>query len=190
MSKEFKLFLMILLILAAGYLSNKIIITGKFYIVGEERENGVTIISSPNQAEVYFDDAYVGRSPVTITELSPGTHKVVLKKLGYYDLTEYVDLGTNQRKDVFYELQSSFGKVYVESDPTNADVFIDGLHKGITPKLISDLSDGAHILILVKEGYVDYTDYVISGKQEKKVFIKLDRKTREAAAQPLFSDRI
>ena len=69
------------------------------------------------------------------------------------------------------------------------EVFIDGVHKGITPKLISDLSDGVHTIKLVKENYIDYVNQIVVGKQEKKVFIKLEKKPKEGFASPLYFDK-
>ena len=188
MSKEFKLFLMILLILGAGFLSNKIIITGKFHIVEEKTDVELIVLSDPNNADVFLGGNYVGKTPITISTI-PGTYDITLKKAGYYDLNEYVDIEKDQRKDVFFELESSFGRIYFESDPVNAEVFIDGVHKGITPKLISDLSDGVHTIKLVKENYIDYVNQIVVGKQEKKVFIKLEKKPKEGFASPLYFDK-
>ncbi|MEK6936880.1 MAG: PEGA domain-containing protein [Nanoarchaeota archaeon] len=166
---------MILLVLGAGFLSNKIIISGKFYIVGENREAGITVLSEPNNAEVFIGPNYVGKTPITIT-IIPGTHEITLKKVGYHDLKEYVELKKDESKDVFLELETVYGKIYVESIPTHADVSVDGIYKGITPKLIADLDDGSHVIKISKENYEDYVDYVFVGEKEKKVFVKLEKK--------------
>ena len=180
MSKEFKLFLMILLILASGYLSNKIIITGKFHILEEKTNTELMVLSDPSGAEVYFGWNYAGNTPVILTNLNPGNHQVVLKKIGYYDLTGSIDLKKDQRRDVFFELKPNTGRFYIETDPKGANVYVDGIHRGRTPKLVNDLSDGTHIIKITKEFYNDYVNFVTVNKdREERVFIKLQTKTKQ-----------
>ncbi len=51
----------------------------------------LTIESSPSGAEVYVDGSYKGTTPITL-ELSPGGHKVKIKKEGYEDYTKTVTI--------------------------------------------------------------------------------------------------
>ncbi len=190
MSKEFKLLLMIFLVLAAGYLSNKIIITGKFHVVEEVVNSEIFILSDPNKAEIYLGANYIGQTPLTLAALNPGDYKITLKKLGYYDLTKSVIINKNENKDVFFELEPNTGRAYVESDPSGADIYVDGLHAGITPKLVSGLSDGTHIIKITKEFYEDYHDFITVNKDRKeKVFFKLQGRAKPKMQEPLYSQK-
>lgn len=181
---------MVLLILGASYLSNKLIITGKFHIVEEDTDSELVISSYPNNAEVYLGKNYVGKSPATLTSLSPGVYEVTVRKPGFGEVTDHVYLGKNQNKNVFLKIESMFGKIYVESDPSGADIFVDGLKKGITPKLIDDLSEGTHTIKITKEFYKEYIGYVTATNKLNKIFFKLDEKTAINMREPLYSDRV
>ncbi len=47
------------------------------------------------------------------------------------------------------------GSANIQSDPPDAEIFIDGEKKGKTPMLVKDISIGQRQLVLMKEGYVD-----------------------------------
>ncbi|MEA1912127.1 MAG: PEGA domain-containing protein, partial [Spirochaetota bacterium] len=57
----------------------------------EEEENpGLTITTSPSRADVYIDDSYAGRSPLT-EELNSGNYRITVGIDGYYTTTEWVN---------------------------------------------------------------------------------------------------
>lgn len=59
-------------------------------------------IKSPTGVNVYFDDAYVGVSPVSFTKIS-GNHTLTFSKEGYVTKSYSVEIGT-EKKDVSFEL--------------------------------------------------------------------------------------
>jgi hypothetical protein len=58
------------------------------------------------------------------------------------------------------------GGLYVTSNPTGADLYIDNVLKRKTPMIASGLSVGKHAVKVTKAGYYDYTTthYVYAGK--------------------------
>jgi hypothetical protein len=58
------------------------------------------------------------------------------------------------------------GKIHIRSEPTEADVYIDGEYKGKTPIKV-DVKDGLHYVVIKREGYEDYAKdvYVGAGKE-------------------------
>ena len=54
-------------------------------------------------------------------------------------------------------LPSSFGSISVSSDPSGADIYLDGKYQGTTPKTISDVISGDHKIELKKSGYEDWS---------------------------------
>lgn len=59
-------------------------------------------INSPTGVNVYFDDAYVGVSPVSFTKIS-GEHTITFSKAGYVTKSYSVEIGTEE-KDVSFDL--------------------------------------------------------------------------------------
>ena len=54
------------------------------------------------------------------------------------------------------EDEEQYGSIHVTSDPTDAMVFVDGEYKGRSPKTISNLLIGPHIVLFLKRGYFGY----------------------------------
>lgn len=52
----------------------------------------LSVTSAPSEAEVYLDDNHVGTTPLTLSNVSVGSHSVKLSKGGYEDWTTEVDV--------------------------------------------------------------------------------------------------
>ena len=61
----------------------------EFDIVTDE-VGSIDIESSPSGAKVYLDSEYIGTSPRTIEDVSPGSHKITISSAGYTDYTKWV----------------------------------------------------------------------------------------------------
>lgn len=59
-------------------------------------------INSPAGTNVYFDDAYIGVAPVSLTKIA-GNHTITFSKEGYVTKSYSVEIG-NEKKDVSFEL--------------------------------------------------------------------------------------
>lgn len=67
-------------------------------------------INGPENVQVYFDDAYVGVSPVSFTKMS-GTHTITFRKDGYTTKSYSVEIGTEE-KDVSFDLPELVKELY------------------------------------------------------------------------------
>ncbi|QQO09039.1 PEGA domain-containing protein [Breznakiella homolactica] len=63
--------------------------------------------------------------------------------------------------------------LYIQSNPTGAKVYIDGISRGTTPLTMSDLSPGRYSLRLEREGYLD-RQVRISVPENGRVRVSLD----------------
>ena len=59
------------------------------------RAGSLRVVTEPSGATVYVDDREVGRSPVDITDLTPGEHEVRVVRSGYSTRTRDVTLGVD-----------------------------------------------------------------------------------------------
>ena len=60
--------------------------------------------------------------------------------------------------------------IVLESDPSGADIYIDGEHYGQTPKVISELHIGEHLIIIEKEGYTPISKRITIKERETLTF--------------------
>ena len=142
----------------------------------------ISVASNPSGATIYLDNAIKGLTPLTVDSVSNGNHVVVLRLEGYQDSLKNVvvtadaqtlnavliltttpatirttAIGTQSPGQTTSPQTTGAGSLSVISTPPGAQVYIDGVMKGITPTTIPGLSPGAHAIVLKMEGYQDLT---------------------------------
>jgi hypothetical protein len=68
--------------------------------------NSVYITSDPTNAFVYLDTLYKGKTPLTITGITPGTHLVELNAPGYYAWNTTISLSGGSSRTVSAQMIS------------------------------------------------------------------------------------
>ncbi len=71
------------------------------------RVGSLKISSNPSGAEVYLDNVYKGKTPLTLTKLQPGAHTLVLKKSGYSELLQSVNIEAGNTTEVHASMKPS-----------------------------------------------------------------------------------
>jgi hypothetical protein len=141
----------------------------------------ICVWSNPSGADIYLDGVYQGMTGSDwfwIYDVSTGYCTIRLEKSGYEDYTEAVYVSAGESASVIGYLTATpapttvitstpppTGYIYVRSDPSGADIYLDGMHESTTPATIPDVSPGSHTIKLTKSGYADYTTtvYVSAG---------------------------
>ncbi len=166
---------------------------------GEKLVNPVeklSIISNPPSSEVYIDDNMIGTTPIENYIIKTGTHKILLKKEGYEDLSAEFEIKQGENnKSLPYTLNKitvagnetkKDVPVSISSNPTSAKVYIDDKYVGDTPIDNSKLPIGTHALKLTKDGYNDYTQTftLASSDTSKAIPVTLTKTTTQPNEQP------
>jgi len=130
------------------------IVTGSLYIE-----------SNPTLADVKLDGVYKGTSPRLLEDISPGLHTVRVEKTDYYPWEDTVNVNAGETTNVTAALTAippppTTGSLYIESNPILADVKLDGVYKGTSPRLLEDISPGVHTVRLEKTGYIPWENTV------------------------------
>lgn len=118
----------------------------------------LAITSTPPGASVTLDGTNKGVTPVTIAGLKPRNYNVVVTLRGYAPISRTVDLSDSGQTAQDFTLQQAFGKVSVTSDPTGAQVLLDGKDYGKTPLQLDSFPVGDYSLTLKLDGNKDITD--------------------------------
>ncbi|MBC7195258.1 MAG: serine/threonine protein kinase, partial [Caldisericia bacterium] len=124
----------------------------------------ISIDTKPSEAKVYIDNEYIGLTPL---EYSTSRNQINLKikKDNYEDYEENIVL-SDEFKNINISLKEikpstpvqpiqKEGKLSIKSEPSGADVFIDGKLIGKTP-LIINLKIGNYKVEIKKDGYLTY----------------------------------
>jgi len=160
--------------------SNGLSRSGYIVVSGSTSTTGsISIQSNPTGAKIYLDDADTGFvTPKTISNVSVGSHIIRCSLSGYSDNSQIISVSGGQTATVSIDLLSgpqTPGSISIQSNPTGAKIYLDDADTGfVTPKTISNVPVGSHIIRCSLSGYSDNSQIVsVSGGQTATVSIDL-----------------
>lgn len=152
--------------------------TGEKLAVGMELERNSTLVlihTEPEGAEVTIGGASQGKTPLLLTDLPPGKHRVKLEAQGFQP--KEVDLNAPNRTPVklSVSLSSDSAKLTISSRPADAEILINGISKGDTPMTVERIQAGNVNLELRKEGCKPYKQLLtLAAGQEETITAVLE----------------
>ena len=115
----------------------------------------ISVSSNPSGAEVYINNDNKGVTPLTVI-LIPGNYTVNITKDGYSDYTTTSTVNPDLISTVNPVLKKNTGTLSVSSSPADAQIYLNGSYKGVTPLTLT-ISPGSYSVKINKDGYKDYT---------------------------------
>jgi hypothetical protein len=136
---------------------------------------GIMVLSSsPNETSVVVNNAYKGKTPLTLGGLTPGIYNVTFSRFGYYPFSTLVKVEPGTVSDVVASLEHQTGGLAINTSPAGARVMIDGVDAGITPFIITSLTAGNHTLNVSAAGYTSQVQSVhVSVNQTRTINLEL-----------------
>ncbi|MEK6952705.1 MAG: PEGA domain-containing protein [Nanoarchaeota archaeon] len=131
--------------------------TSSTTITGDTFVGNLYVSSKPTGASVYLDGVYKAKTNTTIKTLAPKNYNLKLTKSGYVDYIVSVWVYSGQTSYVNAILQRNVGSINVTSIPKPAGIYLDGVYKGTTNRILTNIATGNHNIKLNKTGYYDYT---------------------------------
>ena len=131
------------------------------------------LTSTPSNATVALDGKYVGETPLILNNILVGDHTVTVTKQGFSKVEKTIELKEEIENNISVVLPNT-KEVSITSNPTGADVYIDGVYKGVTP-LKTILSYGEHTIRFNREGYYQETQTIEVGDNMELVTEKLSQ---------------
>jgi len=118
----------------------------------------IRVESSPSGAAIYWNGNYRGVAPLTISDVYAGSYTIEADLSGYRTYSTTTTVYAGSRSDVYCPLTQivSSGALYVTSNPSNAQVYLDGTYRGRTPLTLNNLATGEHNIELDLSGYYDW----------------------------------
>jgi hypothetical protein len=155
------------------------------YLVEFDLRGGELELSSdPPGGKIYVDGEEKGETPSVLSNVRSGSHVIRIVKQGYEPYEEKVNVVERERKRISASLKMTRGSLFVNTDPSGANLFIDGRYVGVSPYEGRDLSSGTHRVRVAKEGYDTWEkDVVVEAGKGVQVFAML-REIRKEVALP------
>ena len=111
----------------------------------------ITDNQSVNGADVYVDDEYIGKAPLTTSRLSSGSHKIRFVKPMYEPYEQYITIYEGKTLTISPELEADFVTVTLKAVP-GSEIWVNGVYKGVD-SWTGDLAKGACRFEVRKAGH-------------------------------------
>jgi len=121
-------------------------------IVLEAADGLLHLSSAPTGALVTIASSYVGKTPIDVP-LRPGErHEITVSKAGFKPTSRSVELQSGEQQDMQIRLIAKQGEIRVISQPSDAQLYIDGVARGKASQRVT-LTAVPHRLEIKKPGY-------------------------------------
>jgi len=137
------------------------VLRGTLTLLPPERTGTLSLAVSPTGGEVFIDGvtrSFVDQSGILVLRDIPAGYRAVQIRLsGYQDWYERINVEANMVTKIRVSLtRITTGSLQVSSEPSSANVLINGTTVGITPVTIPDLAAGEVEIMLTLPGYQDW----------------------------------
>ncbi len=143
--------------------------------VNLEALTGILLITAdPPNCEVSAKGVSLGTTPLLVTTLESGTHRLTITSAGYQ--TKEVEVTLDGRTPLKQEisLMSDSGTISLTSDPVGAEVLVNGISRGHTPCRIDRIPGGTVTLAVQADGFQPHTREVsLSAGEVQNVDVQL-----------------
>ena len=118
------------------------------------------ITCQDQDAEIYIDGEKKANGSFK-GQLDEGTHQLEVRKQSHRTLKKTINVISGQTlRENIEKLQAINGKLNLDSNPFEAEIYIDAKYYGQTPMQIPNLLIGEHNLQLKKEGFKDFSTQI------------------------------
>jgi hypothetical protein len=120
----------------------------------------ITLRVSEDDAQVILDWKTIGTTPLPVSAVEPGNHRIEVKKGGFKDRKETFSVTQGDTVALELVLKSKFGALTVTSEPESARVLVDRKFVGISPLCEVSVSEGRRVVAVEKDGYQRWTQSI------------------------------
>ena len=112
-------------------------------------------------ASVFLDDREIGKIPLYKYKTLIGQHSIRIEKTGLMSEKDVYKVLIENDRDVELQVSmSQFKQVTVITEPSNAEVFDNGVRMGFSPCNFA-LKAGEHFISVAKTGYLTYREKIV-----------------------------
>jgi len=127
----------------------------------------LSLTTNPLECEILIDDSLYGASPVTALVLKPGFHKIQVRKKHFVTFEEVRSLPTGEQTNLEITLDPA-ATLNIQSEPPEVELLVNGISKGSTPIIVTDVKPGVVKLKLQHPRYEDFLTQLVIEKGETK----------------------
>ena len=130
-------------------------------------------VQAPQGAVVTVDGDRKGSGTLSWRQ-GEGLCDIVVSMEGHRDARRQLEVVAGRAQTVQLTPQPIYGSASVDSDPMDAEIWIDGKQYGVTPNVVERLLVGSHTLVLKKSGCADLQQqFSVEEGKEASLSVKL-----------------
>lgn len=130
-------------------------------------------VQAPQGAVVTVDGDRKGSGTLSWRQ-GEGLCDIVVSMAGHRDARRQLEVVAGRAQTVQLTPQPIYGSASVDSDPMDAEIWIDGKQYGVTPNVVERLLVGRHTLVLKKSGCADLQQqFSVEEGKEASLSVKL-----------------
>ncbi len=120
----------------------------------------VVVHSGPMGASLFVNGRLIGATPLTLTDVKPGSYSIRLEKDGYDSKNVLIHVADKSVVVKEALRKTAEGKLVVDVEPKGAEVLLDGELAGLTPLILNAVEAGQHDLLIRRTNFEPYAAQV------------------------------
>jgi len=131
------------------------------------------VVSVPDNATAYIDDTVFGTTPTLLWRVPAGTHRLHIKKPGYRNYTQTLEIAGGSSRLVQADLDKipDDGTLIIDSAPSGVSVYLNGTYKTVTPVTFEQVPAGNYTLEFRKINYTAQNiTFTLNGGDTREVY--------------------
>ena len=120
----------------------------------------LVIRTNPKNADIYVDNEKIGAGYASKAVSLGAEHRYKVQCDNYWPKEGLVYFEEREDRQIDIELEPNFGYITIKTEPSGAEVYIDGKKVGTTPYLSEMIEFGRRRVELKKSGYEPYVKVV------------------------------
>jgi hypothetical protein len=111
----------------------------------------LSISTTPSRASIYLDEQFLGKTPLHYSYLIPGKYRITIKKDGFETATLPIEPVTGDilNRTIGLTESQGGGRIDITTAPAGAKIYLDADFKGLTPRVLENVTLGTYRLHLL-----------------------------------------
>ncbi|KYK27424.1 hypothetical protein AYK26_06995 [Euryarchaeota archaeon SM23-78] len=119
-------------------------------------DTAINFDSIPHPANFYIDGSFYGLTPIRVEQEADSYHTIEFRLTNfenYYDLVKWPGSGETSYIATLVPVMPEMSYIKFVTVPTEAELYVDGVYKGLTDITIEQIASSTHGFSIVKTGY-------------------------------------
>jgi len=134
------------------------------------------VTTKPEKAKIYLNGKKKGKSPANFKNIASGFVDILVELDNYKKQKKSLHIHPEKQNSVHFDLEKIILNINVVTNPSGANIFVNGKQKGFSPVTLTNITPGDYELKAVLTDYLENIKYIKLKDKDKKIIINLIKK--------------